>query len=101
MNTLEDKLKATVMAAAVIEEEKQSGWNAQSVLRPVLATATVAIVACCLIFQPRVKDSFDNPEQALAEVERVFGYISEKIESGTDIALQASDPIEIVKQFYE
>lgn len=101
MNALEDKLKATVMAAALIGEERHPRKNVPFALKWIPAAAAVAALACFLIIPHTPEDTFESPELAYAEVERVFGYISEKIETGAEIAGQAAEPIEMVKQIFE
>ena len=101
MNTIEDKLKATVMATAIIGKEKHLRKNVPTALKWVPAAFAAAALACFLIIPDHPKDTFDNPELAYAEVEKVFGYISDKIETGADLASQASAPLETIKQIYK
>lgn len=100
MNTLEDKLKATVLAATIIGEENRPRKNIPFALKWVPALA-VAALACFLILPQTPEDTFDSPELAYAEIERVFGYISDKIEAGAGIADQATEPIDMIKNIYK
>lgn len=102
MNTLEDKLKGAVLAAA-LEEEKASR---RRTLGRVLAWAVPAVAAACVALivalpSPRPKDTFDDPQLAYAELERTFAMIAQKIDKGAELAIKAEPPIETIKTIYK
>lgn len=101
MNTLEDKLKAAVLAAALEEEGRKSRKSALPVLKWALPALAAACIAAAIFIPGGPKDTFDSPELAYAEVERTFAYISQKIEKGSDIAARAEEPIETIKNIFK
>lgn len=51
------------------------------------AAACLATVLALTLFQPqRPRDTFDNPVEALAQLEKTFSYISGKTGKGLDLA---------------
>lgn len=97
MNNLEDKLKATILAAE-ITEEKRHAPAALKWLAPALACAALAAV---LVIPRNPKDTFDNPELAYAELERTFALISQKIDMVSEIASKSEAPFETIKNIFE
>lgn len=73
------------------------------VLIPAFGTALAAVVLTVALRTPSApKDTFDDPMLAYAELEKTFSYISEKMNRGTDIALNAAPiinkPNEIIEK---
>lgn len=101
MNTLEDKLKATVLAASIVGEDNRPRKNIPFALKWIPAAMAVAALACFFVLPKTPEDTFDSPELAYAEIERVFGYISDKIETGAEIADQVTEPIDMIKNIYK
>lgn len=101
MENLEDKLKATVLAAAVAEERKTSQRRFQAALRWAAPAFACAALAALLIVPSRPKDTFSDPEVAYAELEKTFSYISQKIDKGAEIAGKAEAPVETIKNLFE
>lgn len=93
MNTIEDKLKAAVMAAALEEEAAMPRRTAGAMLRWAVPALAAASLAVALMLPKGPKDTFDSPELAYAELERTFAYISQKVETGAHIADMAEEPV--------
>ena len=58
---------------------------------PAAAVAIIAI-GMSLTFRDTPKDTFDDPRMAYVQMEQVFGFISEKMNTGMDIAY-AAEPV--------
>ena len=58
---------------------------------PAAAIAIIA-VGLSLTFHGTPKDTFDDPQMAYIQMEQVFGFISEKMNSGMDIA-NTAEPV--------
>ena len=59
------------------------------------AAVAVVTIGLHLSFQdsiPTPKDTFDDPKMAYVQMEQVFGFISEKMNTGIDIA-DAAEPV--------
>ncbi len=59
------------------------------------AAVAVVTIGLHLSFQdsiPTPKDTFDDPKMAYVQMEQVFGFISEKMNTGMDIA-DAAEPV--------
>ena len=101
MTSLEDKLRATVLATE-LEGQKESGSH---YFREGLAWGSAALLAACmamfLILSHKPVDSFDDPGLAYAEVEKAFDLIGQKIEKGSEIVLYAEEPVETIKTIFE
>lgn len=72
-----------------------------------LSAATAAAAALAIVFVPRagsdqLKDTFDDPALAYAQVEAVFSQISEKMTVGiaraSEVEAEAGKPIEIMNK---
>lgn len=100
-SNLEDKLKATVLAAALQEEEvKQTRKMEHSFA---WAGAAVAFASLVIFFAlpSNPKDTYDDPAVAYAEVEKTFALISSKIEKGSEFAQKADEPIETINKLFK
>lgn len=60
------------------------------------SAAAIAVIAVALSLSPdnTPTDTFSDPMMAYAQMEQVFGFISEKMNAGLDIAGQAGPAIE-------
>lgn len=103
MNELEDKLKAAVLAAALTgREDKISGKKETGkALKWVIPAVAAAVAAALVLIPGRPKDTFDDPVLAYAEVEKAFAYMSEKIETGSEIASKAEESVELIKTVFK
>jgi len=96
---LEDRLKLSLLA-----QPDQAGEAADEgpSVRARLITGFSVLAAACLVaavFLSRpqeklLKDTFDDPYLAYAEVERTFERISKKMSKGTEKALSATEMID-------
>jgi len=76
---------------------------------PYAAVAAAAMVTVAVVIprseEPRLRDSFDDPYLAYAEVEATFQRISDKMTRGVDLASKAGEtaetPIQIIKNISE
>ena len=84
--------------AQEVKEPRVSHKRYRKILRMIsYPAAAVAIVTIGLhiTFQdsiPTPKDTFDDPMMAYVQMEQVFGFISEKMNTGMDIA-DAAEPV--------
>lgn len=101
MENLEEKLKAAVLAAAVVEERKKSERKFHAAMKWAAPAFACAALAAMLIIPSRPKDTFSDPAAAYAELEKTFAYISQKIDKGAEIASVADAPIETIKNIFE
>ena len=94
--------RALEMASKKEEEEvkethvshKRYGKILRMISYPAAAVAIVTI-GMRISFQDTIttpKDTFDDPKMAYAQMEQVFGFISEKMNTGMDIA-DAAEPV--------
>lgn len=60
------------------------------------AAVAVIVIGLSITFSNRddIQDTFDDPRMAYAQMEQVFGFISEKMNAGMDIAYAAEPAIE-------
>ena len=103
---LGDRLKAALAAKALTEQaslERAAANRDAQWLRWTALAAAAALAA--LIFIPRIgrgtlRDTFDDPYLAYAQVESAFRTISDKMAEGIDLAAEAgqtaSKPMEII-----
>ena len=101
MNTIEDKLKATVTAAAIIEKEEKHRRVFIPTIKWAVPVAAAIAIALIVIRPKDPKDTFTDPQLAYAEVEKAFAYISNQIEKGSEIAAKAEEPIESIKTIFK
>lgn len=103
---LEDRIKASLAAASIADEikpQKKVRWL------PYAALAVAAAVAALLVLpglgEPELKDTFEDPYLAYAQVEKAFQTISDKLAAGMDKAQDANStivrPIEIMNKITE
>jgi len=87
--------RALEMASKEEEETKDLRKPARKRLAifsyPAVAVAVIA-VGMSLTFNGTPKDTFDDPMLAYAQMEQVFGFIQEKMNTGMDIA-DAAEPV--------
>ena len=57
-----------------------------------VAAAAIITIGMRLSFHDTPKDTFDDPMMAYIQMEQVFGFISEKMNTGMDIA-DAAEPV--------
>ena len=100
---LEDRIKASIAAATVAEgaaKQKPVRWI------PYAAVAAAAAIAAVAIIPSRsnagLKDTFDDPYLAYAQVEAVFQNISDKMSVGVGMtenaAAVAGKPVQIINK---
>ena len=104
---LEERIKASLAAASIAKEtqpqKKTVRWF------PYTALAAAAAVAAMLVLprlgEPELKDTFDDPYLAYAQLEEVFQTISDKMSNGVNEAQEANStmgrPIEIMNKITE
>ena len=97
--TLKRDITRTARALEMLEEEtaptteKRHKDRRIRLAYPAVAAA-VAAVALYFSFSNNPKDSFDDPVMAYAQVEDVFTYITEKMNTGVEIANSAEPAFE-------
>lgn len=101
MTNLEDKLKATVLAAQLQENKAHEARVARKVAAWMVPAVAAACLALFIAFPSQPKDTFEDPALAYAELEKTFALISEKIDKGASIAMKAEEPIETIKTVFE
>ncbi len=93
--------RALEMASKEEEEAKESGLSRKryrKILRMIsypAAAVAILTIGMHLSFQDSIrtpKDTFDDPMMAYVQMEQVFGFISEKMSTGMDIA-DAAKPV--------
>ena len=104
---LEERIKASLAAASIAKEtqpqKKTVRWF------PYTAIAAAAAVAALLVLprlgEPELKDTFDDPYLAYAQLEEAFQTISDKMSNGVNEAQEANSamgrPIEIMNKITE
>lgn len=92
--SLENKVDAALTAAAFEKERKarRTAWYAACGTLAA-AAASAAIVLSVVPSEP--KDTFTDPMQAYAELEKTFNYISSKVDMGKSIVEEAAPAIEM------
>ena len=102
--TIESRIKAAIAADETISQGTSD--------RPPFYVAIVAAAAALAIFaivqgrgDDRLKDTYDDPRLAYAELERTLLKISEKMEIGVDFTQKAVEiadkPGKIINKIYE
>ena len=92
--------RALEMSSKEEEEEVKENSNVshrsfKKILRMIsypVAAAAIITIGMCLSFHDTPKDTFDDPMMAYIQMEQVFGFISEKMNTGMDIA-DAAEPV--------
>lgn len=103
---LRQRIENTILSEASLDEEGVRGSKAgRLAVRSVVSVFAVAaaVAAVLLIRKPAdLKDSFDDPMLAYAQVEQTFQYISGKMSGGIDKVRDAAPvavrPEEIIKK---
>lgn len=83
---LKDRIQASIAAQAALESKR-----APAKWAPYIGVAAAAALAT-LVFLPRqtsLKDTYDDPYLAYAQVEATFQKISDKMAEGVDLAAKA------------
>lgn len=105
---LEERIKASLAAASIAKETQPQKKKTVRWL-PYTALAAAAAVAALLVLprlgEPELKDTFDDPYLAYAQLEEVFQTISDKMSTGVNEAQEANStmgrPIEIMNKITE
>lgn len=105
---LEERIKASLAAASIAKETQPQKKKTVRWL-PYTALAAAAAVAALLVLprlgEPELKDTFDDPYLAYAQLEEVFQTISDKMSNGVNEAQEANStmgrPIEIMNKITE
>lgn len=96
---LSARLESTVRAAALADalsgaprRQKRLRWTIPAAVAGALAAASLAVV---LVLRPgEPKDSFRTPEEAYAQLEETFRYISATINRGMEMATDVQPTLE-------
>lgn len=98
--SLQERIESTLLAAQSIEEIKEEGVSrkARSIKwSPLIGVAAAAAIAGFVILSPSYpKDTFTDPEQAYAELEKTFAMMSEKMGKGMELAAKVEEPVATV-----
>ena len=105
---LEERIKASLAAASIAREAEPQKTKTVHWL-PYTALAAAAAVAALLVLprlgEPELKDTFDDPYLAYAQLEETFQTISDKMSNGVNEAQEANSamgrPIEIMNKITE
>lgn len=105
---LEERIKASLAAASIAQETQPQKKKTVRWI-PYTAFAAAAAVAALLVLprlgEPELKDTFDDPYLAYAQVEKAFETISDKMSTGVNKAEEANStiarPIEIMNKITE
>lgn len=89
-------IESSVAAAAFVEGEKaRTGLRRHAgVLLPSLAVVAAAVVLVLVMSPGRLRDTYDDPVLAYAEIEKTFSYISSKVDMGMEMVEGAGPVIE-------
>lgn len=97
---LQASVRATIAAAAAVEEAKSEKRRRFAWVPYVSAFAAAAVCAAVVLVAPALnnpKDTFDDPAVAYAELEKTLNYISQKMEMGIQMAEEVpQETIEIM-----
>lgn len=97
--TLDGKVRSAMTAESV----RNGMGNSRGILcvaAGVLAAAA-ASVAVVLSLPPQPKDTFTDPAQAYAELEKTFSYISSKVDMGLSIVEEAVPAMEMTSNIID
>ena len=91
-----EKIETLLVASPVSGNAEKNKAKRRRIAYVLTASLTIAAVcALFLIFSFRQpKDTFDDPLLAYAEVERVFSFVSEKVDAGIQKTLVLEDAID-------
>lgn len=89
---LSKKIEDTVLAAGL-----QESCRKRTVFWPAFSVAMTVAVACLSIIlyvNSQPKDTFTDPSQAYAELEKTLSFISSKMDRGLELAAEAKPIVE-------
>lgn len=95
-------IESGVAAAAFVEAEKARRGSRRHArfLAPSLA-AVAAAVALALVLAPgRLRDTYDDPMLAYAEIEKAFSYISSQVDRGMDMVEETGPVFETAESVF-
>lgn len=103
---LEDRIMASLAAKAILQQREE---KARAAWIPYAAVAFAAAIAALAVIprssSGKLKDTFDDPYLAYAQVEATFQRISDKMAAGVDLAAKADETaektIEIINKLSE
>ncbi len=107
---LQERIRERLAAAALAEEESLPApvRKKRVILPAAVLSAAAAVLLGVFLLRGRgdePQDTFDDPVQAYASLERTFDYISVKMRLGTDMVREAipigEKPLEIMKNINE
>lgn len=89
-------IESGVAAAAFVEGEKARTDSRRHArfLAPSLAAVATAVVLALVLAPGRLRDTYDDPMLAYAEIEKAFSYISSQVDRGMDMVAEAGPVIE-------
>lgn len=97
---LDTKLLSAVMASSVGRLSSAAGIAPRrhrflKIASGAVATGIAACLAVMFMMSDEPKDTFDDPKQAYAELERTMSLISSKMQQGMELASEAVPVIEL------
>lgn len=105
---LENRIRETILSQKIAEEEEVPATSLRIRWITGLAVAAACTVAAVFLHNPaktELKDTFDDPYLAYAEVEKAFSRISGEMSKAADKTAQAArkmeKPIEIIRKINE
>lgn len=89
-------IESGVAAAAFVEGEKARTGSRRHArfLAPSLAAVAAAVALALVLTPDRLRDTYDDPMLAYAEIEKAFSYISSQVDRGMDMVAEAGPVIE-------
>ena len=93
---LESRIRETILSQKIAEEEEVPATSLRIRWITGLAVAAACTVAAVFLHNPaqsELKDTFDDPRLAYAEVERTFERISIKMSKASEMAYEATTEI--------
>lgn len=97
---LQDGIMNSLSAAALAEKSSHAGLSWSRRISPAalrisaLVSVAFASLAIVLTIPAQPKDTFSDPAQAYAEIEKAFALISSKAAAGFELAAQTGDAFE-------
>ena len=95
-------LRAKLDEAVLAEELHTPKETPAQMLRYAIPAFVAAAIALVVLFVPgrTPKDTFQDPAQAYAEVEKAFNLISDKVDTGLQLTCMADRPIETINNVF-
>ncbi|MBQ6310706.1 MAG: hypothetical protein IJK74_04060 [Bacteroidales bacterium] len=93
---LESRIRETILSQKIAEEEAAPAVSLRTRWITGFAVAAACTVAAVLLHNPvqtELKDTFDDPRLAYAEVEKTFERISMKMSKASEMAYEATSEI--------